>query len=279
MTPIDGRAIAAGIRQRVAAGAARLQDRGVTPTLAIVVATPDPAAAWYVRSLVKAAREAGVATLRVDLDDPSELDLVRQLDRLSADPSVHGIICQAPLPDGVLPGRVGPHISPEKDVDGANPLSIGRLATGLAAFAPATAQAVVETLRAYRPSITGATTVVVGRSAVAGKPAALLLLAEHATVTVCHSRTRDLALHTRRADILVAAAGRPHLLGAGHVKPGAVVIDVGTNPAPGGRVVGDVDTAAVEPLAGAVTPVPGGVGPVTTAVLLRNVVAAAGSQG
>nr|WP_277349697.1 bifunctional 5,10-methylenetetrahydrofolate dehydrogenase/5,10-methenyltetrahydrofolate cyclohydrolase [Planosporangium thailandense] len=152
---------------------------------------------------------------------------------------------------------------------------MGRLAAGLPAFAPATAQAVVEILQRERTPLSGVDLVVVGRSNVVGKPAALLLLAENATVTVCHSRTRDLAAHTRRADVLVAAVGRAHMLGADHVKPGAVVIDVGTNPTEDGGLVGDVDTAAVEPVAGSITPVPGGVGPVTTALLLRNVVTAA----
>ena len=201
---------------------------------------------------------------------------VRQrLKELSADEAVHAIICLTPLPEGLTLTEAGEHIAPPKDVDGASPASLGRLAAGLDAFAPATAQAVIELLHHSGTPLEGAEAVVVGRSMVVGKPLALLLLAEQATVTVCHTRTSDLPAVTRRAGVLVAAAGRAHLIGAGHVSPGTVVIDVGTNEAQDGSMVGDVDTAAVEPVASLVTPVPGGVGPVTTAVLLRNVVTAA----
>jgi methylenetetrahydrofolate dehydrogenase (NADP+)/methenyltetrahydrofolate cyclohydrolase len=262
MTLIDGRALAAAIRTQVTADAARLRDGGTTPTLAIVVPTDDEATAWYVRSIVRTAEKVGVAV------GPC-------LAELSADPTVHGVICQTPLPPGLTRDEVAQHIDPAKDVDGANPASLGRLAAGLPAFAPATAQAVVELLHAHGTTLAGADVVVVGRSTVVGKPAALLLLAENATVTVCHSRTKDLAVQTSRADVVVACAGSAHVLGAAHIRPGAVVIDVGTNPTADGGLVGDVDTAAVEPIAEAVTPVPGGVGPVTTALLLRNVVSAA----
>jgi methylenetetrahydrofolate dehydrogenase (NADP+) / methenyltetrahydrofolate cyclohydrolase len=274
MTLIDGRAIAKAILDTVTADVAALRAAGTTPTLAIVVPTDDEATAWYVRSIARTAAKAEIEVRQVDLHDATEERLTEQLDALSADPGVHGVICQTPLPKGVTLDQVGQHIAVDKDVDGANPESLGRLAAGLPAFAPATAQAVVEILRRERVPLVGADVTVVGRSNVVGKPAALLLLAEHATVTVCHSRTRDLAAHTRRADILVAAVGRAHMLGVEHVKPGAVVIDVGTNPTEDGKLVGDVDTAAVQPTA-AVTPVPGGVGPVTTALLLRNTVAAA----
>jgi methylenetetrahydrofolate dehydrogenase (NADP+)/methenyltetrahydrofolate cyclohydrolase len=201
---------------------------------------------------------------------------VRQrLKELSADDEVDAILCLTPLPGGLTLAQAGEHIAPRKDVDGASPASLGRLAAGLEAFAPATAQAVVEVLRHAETPLEGTRAVVVGRSTVVGKPLAMLLLAEQATVTVCHTRTRDLEAETLRAEVLVAAAGRAHLIGAEHVSPGAHVVDVGTNEADDGSMVGDVDTAAVEPVAGWVTPVPGGVGPVTTAVLLRNVVTAA----
>jgi methylenetetrahydrofolate dehydrogenase (NADP+)/methenyltetrahydrofolate cyclohydrolase len=275
VTLIDGRAISKSILDTVTTDVAALRERGVTPTLAIVVPTDDEATAWYVRSIARTAAKAAIDVRRIDLHDTTAEELAAQLDALSADPAVHGIICQTPLPKGVTLDQVGQHIAVAKDVDGANPESLGRLASGLPAFAPATAQAVVEILQREEVPLTGAHVVVVGRSNVVGKPAALLLLAENATVTICHSRTRDLAARTREGDVLVAAVGRAQMLGADHVKPGATVIDVGTNPTEDGGLVGDVDTAAVEPVASAITPVPGGVGPVTTALLLRNVVTAA----
>jgi methylenetetrahydrofolate dehydrogenase (NADP+) / methenyltetrahydrofolate cyclohydrolase len=275
VTLIDGRAIAKAILDTVAADVASLRAGGSTPTLAIVVPTDDEATAWYVRSIARTAAKAEIEVRRIDRYDATEEQLTALLDELSADPDVHGVICQTPLPKGITLDQVGQHIAVAKDVDGANPESLGRLAAGLPAFAPATAQAVVEILKREGTPLVGADVTVVGRSNVVGKPAALLLLAEHATVTVCHSRTRDLAGHTRQADVLVAAIGRPQMLGAEHVKPGAVVIDVGTNPTDDGQLVGDVDTSAVEPVAAAVTPVPGGVGPVTTALLLANTVTAA----
>jgi methylenetetrahydrofolate dehydrogenase (NADP+)/methenyltetrahydrofolate cyclohydrolase len=275
VTLIDGRAISKAILEGVAADVAELRAAGTTPTLAIVVPTDDEATAWYVRSIVRAAERVGIGARQIDLHGTTAVELVTELAALSADPAVHGIICQTPLPKGITLDQVGQHIAVGKDVDGANPESLGRLAAGLPAFAPATAQAVVEILQREQTPLEGADVVVVGRSNVVGKPAALLLLAENATVTICHSRTRDLAAHTRQGDVLVAAVGRARMLGAGHVKPGAVVIDVGTNPTPDGGLVGDVDTEAVEPVAAAITPVPGGVGPVTTALLLRTVVTAA----
>jgi methylenetetrahydrofolate dehydrogenase (NADP+)/methenyltetrahydrofolate cyclohydrolase len=275
VTLIDGRAISKSILDTVTTDVAALRERGVTPTLAILVPTDDEATAWYVRSIARTAAKAAIDVRQIDLHDTTAEELAAQLDALSADPAVHGIICQTPLPKGVTLDQVGQHIAVAKDVDGANPESLGRLASGLPAFAPATAQAVVEILQREEVPLTGAHVVVVGRSNVVGKPAALLLLAENATVTICHSRTRDLAARTREGDVLVAAVGRAQMLGADHVKPGATVIDVGTNPTEDGGLVGDVDTAAVEPVASAITPVPGGVGPVTTALLLRNVVTAA----
>lgn len=273
MTLLDGRPLAAEIRAQAADGAAA----GIAPVLAVVIATDDPGAAWYLSSIAKAAAATGIE-LREERLPPDGSEVLARLDALSADSLVDGILCLTPLPDGLTLAEAGERIAFGKDVDGASPVSLGRLASGLPAFAPATAQAVMELLHLAGPTLAGADAVVVGRSNVVGKPLAMLLLAEHATVTICHTRTRDLAAETRRADILVAAAGRAHLLGAEHVRPGAIVIDVGTNEASDGSMVGDVDTAAVEPVAGAVTPVPGGVGPVTTAVLLRNVVSAARSR-
>ena len=274
---IDGRAIAAGISEQTARDAAALRDRGVTPVLAVVVPTDDPGAAWYVRSLQRLAGRVGVDCQPHQwLSPPSAADVLAVLTTLSADPAVHGIICPAPLPGGLASAAAGARIAVAKDVDGANPASLGGLAAGVpGVFAPATAAAVMEILAAEHLNPDGRPAVVVGRSTVVGKPAALLLLAASATVTVCHSRTRNLAQVCRTAEILVVAAGRPQLIGPDHVAPGAVVIDVGTNATGDGGLTGDVDTAAVEPLAAAVTPVPGGVGPVTTAQLMRQTVRAA----
>lgn len=265
MRLIDGKAIAARLREEVTAKAAALP---VVPTLAVVVATDDEATAWYVRSIGRTAEKVGV---RYEVLTPD--DVPGELARLSADPDVHGVICQTPLPPGVTLADAGAHIAVGKDVDGANPASLGRLAAGLPAFAPATAAAVVAILREEGVALQGVSAAVVGRSTVVGKPAALLLLAENATVTVAHSRTANLPAVCRTADVLVAAVGRAGLITDEHIKPGAVVIDVGTNPTPDGGLAGDVSPDVRHP--SAITPVPGGVGPVTTMLLLRNTVAAA----
>ncbi|MQM24371.1 bifunctional 5,10-methylenetetrahydrofolate dehydrogenase/5,10-methenyltetrahydrofolate cyclohydrolase [Glycomyces albidus] len=275
MSDIDGRAVAKQIRAEVAAAAAKLRADGTAPTLAVVVPTDDEGTAWYVRSIKKAAEKEGVDCRVEQLDAPGRDEIVAKLQELSADPDVHGVICQTPLPEGVTLAEVGGHISPLKDIDGANATNLGRLAAGLRTWAPATAAAVLELLKHEDLTLSGARAVVVGRSTVVGKPAALLLLNESATVTVCHSRTKDLAAVCREADVLVAAVGRAGMIGADFVKPGATVIDVGTNPTDDGGLVGDVDYAAVSAVAGRLTPVPGGVGPVTTALLLRHTIEAA----
>lgn len=274
---VDGRAIAAGLAEQTAATAAGLRTAGTVPALAVLLPTDDPGAAWYVRSIERAATRAGVSVQVHGLAGLAGPDGISgRLAELSADPAVHGIICQTPLPPGSTLATVGQAIDVAKDVDGANPASLGRLASGLpGAFPPATAAAVLEILRHEGVALRGRRAVVVGRSTVVGKPAALLLLAEDATVTIGHSRTRDLAAVCREAEVLVVAAGRAGLIGPDHVAPGAVVIDVGTNPAPGGGLAGDVDAAAVTGIAALLTPVPGGVGPVTTAVLIRHTVLAA----
>ena len=272
---IDGRAIAAAIAGEVEAAVAASRKRGVVPTLAVVVPTDDDAAAWYVRSIQRTAARVGIECRVDQLTEPTGDDLTARVDALSADPAVHGIICQTPLPAGLSLDDVGGHIAPAKDVDGANPTSLGRLAAGLPTFAPATAAAVLEILRREEVPLVGRRAVVVGRSTVVGKPAALLLLAEHATVTVCHSRTADLPAVCAEADVLVLAVGRAQMVDAAYVKPGAVVIDVGTNPTDDGSIVGDADQASVATRAGALTPVPGGVGPVTTMLLMRQTAAAA----
>ncbi|MER6949322.1 bifunctional 5,10-methylenetetrahydrofolate dehydrogenase/5,10-methenyltetrahydrofolate cyclohydrolase [Nonomuraea sp. NPDC000554] len=273
MRTLTGRELAASLRAEVAA----LVEAGPQPRLAVVVATADEASLWYVRSIAKAAAGVGITCDLVDLGPDAEPERIRQtLARLSADDTVHGVMLQTPLPAGASLQDLAGAIDPAKDVDGANPLSLGRLAAGLPAFAPATAAAVLALLDHYGVELSGARAVVVGRSTVVGKPLAHLLLDRHATVTVCHSRTRDLAAVTSTAEVLVAAVGRAGLIGAEHVAPGAVVIDVGTNPTEDGRLVGDVDFDAVAGRAAALTPVPGGVGPVTTALLLSHTARAAG---
>ena len=281
---LSGREFAAQIRAETAARAAELIAARRTPTLAVVTATADEASAWYVRSLSRTAAKAGIACDVTDLvpADPSRpesqdatVEGIRvALIALSENPLVHGILLQTPLPGGARLAELADLIDPAKDVDGANPVSLGRLMTGLPGFAPATAEAVLALLDHYEVALSGRRAVVVGRSAVVGKPVAQLLIARDATVTVCHSRTVDLAAVTSSAEVLVAAAGRAGLIGPSFVAGGAVVVDVGTNATADGGLTGDVDPAVAE-VAGALSPVPGGVGPVTTALLLRHVVAAA----
>jgi methylenetetrahydrofolate dehydrogenase (NADP+)/methenyltetrahydrofolate cyclohydrolase len=241
----------------------------------VVTATDDEASAAYVRSIANAAAREGIA---VDvLRTTTANGITATLAQLGDDPEVHAVMLQTPLPDGALLADLARAIPPAKDVDGASPESLGRLVAGLPAFAPATAEAVLALLDHYQVQLRGRHAVVVGRSVVVGKPVAHLLLDRHATVTICHSRTADLPAITRLADVLVVAVGRAALIGPGHVSPGTIVIDVGTNATPGG-LAGDVDPAVAE-VAGALTPVPGGVGPVTTALLLRHVVTATVAVG
>ncbi len=278
---LSGRALAAEIRAATAARAAELTALGRAPRLAVVTATADEASAWYVRQIGSTAAKAGIACdvtdLTPDAEDSPEATAARieaALTALSGEPGVHGIILQTPLPGGARLAELAAAIDPAKDVDGANPVSLGRLMTGLPAFAPATAEAVLRLLDHYGIALEGQHAVVVGRSAIVGKPVVHLLLDRNATVTICHSRTRDLAAVTTQADVLVVAAGRAGLVGPEHVAPGATVIDVGTNATADGGLAGDVDPK-VAGIAGALSPVPGGVGPVTTAVLLRHVADAA----
>lgn len=276
MRMLDGRSMAAEIGRYVVDEVERLATAGVTPTLAVVEPTPDPAASSYVRMIERAAEQVGVRCARHAPPaggDPARFTL-DTLDALAGDAGVHGVIVQTPLPAGLSTPEVGGRIPPGKDVDGMNPTSLGRLALGFPSFAPATAAAVVEILTRARIEMSGARVCVIGRGPVVGKPVSLLLLAEDATVTVCHSRTKGLVSIAHDADIIVTATGRPGLVGPGFVRPGATVIDVGTTVTEAGTV-GDVDTDAIAAVAGALTPVPGGVGPVTTMLLLRNTVRAA----
>ncbi len=280
LTSLSGRELAAEIRSGTAALAAELTAMGRAPRLAVVTATADEASVWYVRQIAAAAAKAGIACDVTDLT-PDALEnpeaararIQAALTALSGEAAVHGIILQTPLPGGARLAELAAAIDPGKDVDGANPGSLGRLMTGLPAFAPATAEAVLRLLDHYGIALAGQHAVVVGRSAVVGKPVAHLLLDRNATVTICHSRTPDLAAITTQADVLVVATGRAGLIGPEHVTPGATVIDVGTNATADGGLAGDVDPKVAE--IAALSPVPGGVGPVTTAVLLRHVADAA----
>jgi len=273
---LSGRDLAKEVRAAVAARAAELTNAGRQPRLAVVTANDDGGSAAYVRSISAAAAREGIAC---DVArTTTAAGITATLTSLADDPEVHGIILQTPLPEGASLAALATLIPAQKDVDGASPESIGRLVAGLPAFAPATAEAVLTLLDHYGVELRGRHAVVVGRSVVIGKPAAHLLLDRHATVTICHSRTADLADITRQADVLVAAAGRAGLIGPWHVSPGTTVIDVGTNATREGGLAGDVDPT-VAGVAGALTPVPGGVGPVTTALLLRHVVEAAAAAG
>jgi methylenetetrahydrofolate dehydrogenase (NADP+)/methenyltetrahydrofolate cyclohydrolase len=274
---LSGRELAKTIRAAAAAEAAELDKAGRLPRLAVVTANDDGGSAAYVRSIANAAAREGIAC---DVSrTTTAAGIAAMLAQLADDPEVHGVLLQTPLPDGANLAGLATAIPPAKDVDGAGPESLGRLVAGLPAFAPATAEAVLALLDHYRVELRGRHAVVVGRSVVVGKPVAHLLLDRHATVTICHSRTPDLAAITREADVLVAAVGRAGLIGPDHVSPGTTVIDVGTNATPDGGLAGDVDSAVAAIDGVALTPVPGGVGPVTTALLLRHVVAAAAAAG
>lgn len=273
---IDGKAVAAAVRGQVAAEVASFAaERGRTPLLTTVIVGDDPASEVYVRNKHRACEEAGMRSAHHGLPaETSEAELLRLVTELGEDDDVDGILVQLPVPDQIDPDRVVAAIDPAKDVDGLTPVNAGLLAHGMPGLVPCTPAGVMELLRHEGVELEAAEAVVVGRSKLVGVPVARLLLAANATVTVCHSRTRDLAATCRRADVLVAAVGSPRLLDAEAVKPGAVVIDVGVNRTDEG-LVGDVDFDAAAEVAAAITPVPGGVGPMTIAMLLVNTLAAA----
>ena len=273
---IDGNALAREIRADVARRAAALAASGVRPGLAVILVGDDPASQVYVRHKVKDCEESGLHSLLLRLDaDLAEAALLERIAALNADPAIHGILVQLPLPPQIDAGKVIAAISPAKDVDGFSVASAGALMIGRPGFKACTPYGCMKMLEAIGCDPRGKHAVVIGRSNIVGKPMALLLLHAHATVTICHSATPDLAEHTRRADIVVAAVGKRNVLKAGMVKPGAVVIDVGMNRDPEGRLCGDVDFEGVREVAGHITPVPGGVGPMTRAMLLVNTVEAA----
>ncbi|MGA8551133.1 MAG: bifunctional methylenetetrahydrofolate dehydrogenase/methenyltetrahydrofolate cyclohydrolase FolD [Stellaceae bacterium] len=278
---IDGKAIATGLRRRVADAATQLRERfNLIPGLATILVGDDPASRSYVRAKTNACAAAGLASFERRLPgDAREAVLVAEIAALAADDRVDGILVQLPLPGQIDVHRVIAAVDPEKDVDGFHPIDVGRLWTGCPGLVPCTPQGILMLLRAVHPDLAGAEAVVLGRSNIVGKPMAALLLAADCTVTMVHSKTCDAASVARRADILIAATGRPLMVTPDWVKPGATVIDAGISPVQGpdgvNRLVGDVDFAAVRDVAGAITPVPGGVGPMTIACLLRNTLLAA----
>ena len=273
---IDGAAMAKQVLVEQKVRADRLAGQGRPPGLAVVLVGDDPASAVYVRSKERACREAGVRTFDTRLPAAtSEAELLRKVEELNADPQVHGILLQLPLPQHIDAVNVLQRIAAAKDVDGFTWRSLGALLDGHAALAPCTPSGSMLMLERSGVPIAGKHAVVIGRSSIVGKPAALMLLERNATVTVCHSRTVDLAAHTLRADILICATGRPRMITADMVKPGAAVIDVGINRLPDGKLCGDVDFEAVRERAGWISPVPGGVGPMTVAMVISNVIAAA----
>ena len=276
-TLIDGKAIAAETRAEVARAAAALKaQHGVTPGLHVVLVGEDAASKVYVGSKEKMAAKAGFNSAVHRLDAAtSEADLLRLIGDLNRDDAVDGILVQLPLPRHIDANRVIDAIDPDKDVDGFHLVNVGKLSAGRAALVPCTPQGCMILLRSARPKLAGLNAVVIGRSAIVGKPMAQLLLSADCTVTIAHSRTADLAAVCRSADVLVAAVGRPEFVKGDWIKPGATVIDVGINRLDDGRLVGDVDTSAAMASAGAITPVPGGVGPMTIACLLRNTLVAA----
>ena len=273
---IDGKALAAKIRGEVKEKVARLKERGVQPGLAVILAGEDPASKVYVRNKVKACEETGVRSVFIEVPaSVTEEELTQRERALNADPAVHGILVQLPLPAHIDGARVLETVSPEKDVDGFHLHNLGALVAGQPGIVPCTPAGVMRLIEHAGVKLAGKHAVVIGRSNIVGKPQALLLLAQHATVTICHSRTPDLGAITRQADVLVAAVGRANLVTAAMVKPGACVIDVGVNRLPDGKLAGDVDFASVKAVAGSITPVPGGVGPMTIAMLLENCITAA----
>jgi methylenetetrahydrofolate dehydrogenase (NADP+) / methenyltetrahydrofolate cyclohydrolase len=277
---LDGRALAAELREEIAARAQRLRERGIAPRLVVVIVGNDASSVAYVRGIEQAAAKVGVG-VRIDAlpETAGEDDMRALLHVLGHDPLVHGVILQQPLPRHLAIRRIAEALPPHKDVDGANPVNLGRLAFGSGTeLVPATPAACMLLLeRSERASLAGVRACVVGRSNVVGLPVALLLMARNATVTIAHSRTAELARHTRDAEVLVAATGIPGIIRAAMVAPGATVIDVGTSFVDG-KLAGDVAYDEVAEIAGEITPVPGGVGPVTNVALLRNVIAAAERQ-
>lgn len=277
---IDGKAVSAKLRQEMKGEVAALQAKGIAPGLAVVLVGEDPASQVYVRNKIRACEELGIRSQDHRLPaDTTQERLLELIGELNNDPAVHGILVQLPLPKQISDQAVIAAIDPKKDVDAFHPQNVGKIVQGNYDFLPCTPAGVMALLRSTGVPVAGKECVVIGRSNIVGKPMALLMLHEHATVTICHSRTRELPAVTRRADILIVAIGRAKFITGDMVKEGAVVIDVGMNRDENGKLCGDVDFAAVEPKAGHITPVPGGVGPMTITMLMKNTVTAARLAG
>jgi methylenetetrahydrofolate dehydrogenase (NADP+)/methenyltetrahydrofolate cyclohydrolase len=278
-TILDGKAVAASIRQEVRAEVAALKEKGVSPKLAVVLVGDDPASVLYARSKERACKNSGIGfELHKFPESASEEEVLAKLDELSKDPGCHGIMVELPLPRHMNKERVMMAVHPDKDVDGLSPINRGRMFTTKEGLFPVTPQSCIEIMKRQGVTLEGKNVCLVGRGDTVGKPLIFLLLNENATVTVCHTRTKDLKKHTLAADIIVAAAGRAGLVTREMVSPGTVVVDAGINEVDG-KTVGDVDFDAVSEVAGAITPVPGGVGSLTTALIQKNILKALSLQG
>jgi len=276
---IDGKAVAARVKAQVAEEAAALTAQGITPGLAVVIVGSDPASRIYVNNKKKACQEVGIYSEEYALpEDTTQEELLSLVDRLNHEPKISGILVQSPLPEGLNESALVEAINPQKDVDAFHPYNVGKLMQGRQIFLPCTPAGVIELLRSADVEIAGKNCVVIGRSDIVGKPMAMLLLQNNGTVTICHSKTQGLADICRRADILVSAVGKAGFVTGNMVKPGAAVIDVGMNRDANGKLCGDVVFDEVEKIAGCITPVPGGVGPMTIAMLMQNTVTAAKLQ-
>jgi methylenetetrahydrofolate dehydrogenase (NADP+)/methenyltetrahydrofolate cyclohydrolase len=274
-TLLDGKAVAAKIREEVKAEVAQLRERGIAPKLVAVLVGDDPASVVYARSKEKACGNVGIDFELFNLPGTtSEEELLKLLDRLNKDNSVHGIMIEMPLPKHINKQRVTEAVLPVKDVDGAHPINRGYILSGAEGLFPATPQSCIELMLRSGVEIKGKNSVIVGRGETVGKPLIFMMLNQNATVTVCHTKTTNLAEHTRRADILIAAVGKAKMIKADMIKPGAVVVDAGINEVEGGGICGDVDYENAKEVAGAISPVPGGVGSLTTVLIQKNVLKA-----
>lgn len=273
---LSGKEVSARIKEKLKAEVAALTEKGVTPGLAVVIVGNDPASKVYVGRKEAMCAELGMYSEKYSLpEDTAQSELLALIEKLNSDPNIHGILVQLPLPEPLDEKAVIAAIAPQKDVDAFHPVNVGKIMIGDYDFVPCTPAGIMELIAESGVEVEGKNCVVIGRSNIVGKPMSMLLLHKNGTVTICHSRTKNLAEITRNADILVAAVGRAHFVTADMVKPGAVVIDVGMNRLEDGKLAGDVDFDAVEPIAAAITPVPGGVGPMTISMLMRNTLTAA----
>ena len=273
---IDGKLVSAAVRSSVASEVTALKEKGITPALAVILVGNDPASAVYVKNKEKACFDTGIKPIQITMpENTDEQELLAKIDELNADDSVHGILVQLPLPKHISEKNVIERISPKKDVDAFTHDSVGRIVEGKYSFLPCTPAGIMKLLEYYNVDIPGKECVIIGRSNIVGKPMALLMLNESGTVTVCHSKTKNLSEVTKRADILVVAVGKAEFVTADMVKEGAVVVDVGINRMPDGKLKGDVEFDAVSNVASLITPVPGGVGPMTISMLMQNTVWAA----